>query len=114
MKKLVMAVFFTALFPSISYSFDFQNCKVVQVVSSGNKNGHAQLDCTVQNRPYCATASNYVAFDRSTDEGKQYMTMVLEAFENGKKLTGFVSHAYNSCPSFQTNVARLTHLRMRH
>ena len=48
----------------------FDNCRVREIVLGGDRNAHAQLDCTIPNRPTCATSGNFVAFDKSTEEGK--------------------------------------------
>jgi hypothetical protein len=90
---------------------DFENCKVTEIVSAGIHNGHVAMDCTINPRPACAAAGNFFGFDKSTEEGKQYMSMILTAFASGSTLTGYVDDA--QCSPYQGNVAWLKHLRMR-
>jgi len=89
---------------------DFKNCKVVEIISGGNVNAHIQLNCIVKNVPPCAVAPNYVAFDKTTEEGKSYLTMALAAFATDAVVTGTVNKT--SCPAYQGNVPLLISLRM--
>jgi len=111
MIKIVLILLFSSLVTSFSYAEDFKDCQVVEVVSAGEKNSHVLLDCEihVDARPSCALP-NFVGFDNSTVEGKNYMSMVLTAFASGAKLRGFVDGLV--CSPFQNNVALLNHLRM--
>ena len=110
---LILAAILCVFVSPVSYSqaFDFEDCLVVEVVSAGAKNAHVQLDCVIEPRPECATAGRYFAFDKSTEEGKQYMSMVLTAYATGSKLTGLVNDT--QCSPYQGNAALLGHLRMR-
>jgi hypothetical protein len=97
--------------PAVAQNFNFSSCDVVEIVSQGDQqNAHVQLSCVISSPPACAAGNNYVAFDKSTSEGKQWLAMFLMAQATNAKVTGFV-HGY--CPAFQTNVAQLAHLRLR-
>jgi hypothetical protein len=96
---------------SLAYSADFDNCKVVEIIASGQFNAHAQLDCQIATRPACAIAGSYFGFNKSTEEGKIYMSLILTAFASGSPVTGYVDD--NNCSPYQGNVALLTHLRVR-
>lgn len=93
-----------------SSEFDFQSCKVIEVVIAGDKNAHVQMDCSVSIRPACAVSYTYFGFDNSTEKGKQYLSVILTAFASGSLVTGFVDD--NQCMATQGNVALLTHIRM--
>ncbi|GAB2199423.1 hypothetical protein [Sessilibacter sp. MAH4] len=99
------------MFSSLSYAYDFENCKVVEIVTSGQVNAHVALDCVIQNLPACATANRYIGFDKTTAAGEIYFSMILTAFASNSTLTGHIHPS--ECPSFQNNVALLTQLRMR-
>jgi hypothetical protein len=99
------------LVSSFSYSMDFNNCKVIEIIAAGPNNGHVALDCQISPRPACASAGSYFGFDKSTEEGKLYMSIVLTAFASGATVTGFVNDT--SCAPHQGNVALLVHLRLR-
>ena len=99
------------LIPTISYGFDFDNCKVVEVIIAGANYAHVRLNCGIEPRPVCAVASTYFGFDKSTEEGKQYLSVALTAFASNSNVTGFVDDV--QCSTYQGNVALLTHLRMR-
>ena len=110
-KMAVISVALLGIFASpLSHSADFNDCQVVEVVAAGANNAHIQLSCWIEPRPACASSGNYFGFDKSTEEGKQYLSMVLTAFASGAKLTGWVDDA--QCPTFQPNVTLLQHLRM--
>ncbi len=115
MKALLAALSITAsafvATPAFAQNFNFSNCDVVEIVSHGDQqNAHVQLSCNLSGAPACAVASNYVAFDNSTAEGKQWLAMFLMAQATNAKLSGFV---HGHCPAFQTNVAQLFQVRMR-
>lgn len=74
-----------------SVAADFNSCSVVEVVLAGQQNAHIQLDCEIQPRPGCAIAGNYFGFDKSTEEGRQYLSVVLTAYASNSKLTGYVT-----------------------
>ena len=84
---------------------DFKDCGVTEIrMGSDDRNAHIKLDCLISTELACATAKNYVAFDRSTESGNQKLSVFLAAFAAGSKITGAVK---NSCPSWQSNVAEL-------
>lgn len=94
-----------------SNNFDFCNCQVDEVVVADTRNAHFHVNCPVANRPACA-ADGFIGFDRSTPDGKQYLAVVLMAQATNASVTGYVEHAAGSCPSWQSNVSLLTHLRL--
>ena len=102
--------FFVLFFSSAVYSADFEKCKVLEVVASGPINGHVQLDCNITPRPVCATVSNFFGFNKSTEEGKHYLSLALTAFASNGSLTGFIDD--NQCPAYQSNIGLLQHLRL--
>lgn len=108
---MCFCLFFCLFVSSSAYSADFENCEVIEVVTMGNQNAHVQLSCIIKQRPVCAVAADYIGFDKSTEEGKIYMSMILTAFATGSKLSGLVDD--NQCPAYQNNVALLQHLRMK-
>jgi hypothetical protein len=107
MKKfLLMGAFVAGLIPSISYSWDFTDCNVVTIIAEGANNGQVALSCNINNVPICgAQLPAYFGFDKSTEEGKQYLSIVLTAFASGAKVSGAVDHS--SCSPYQGNVALL-------
>ncbi|MEP0064411.1 hypothetical protein [Paraglaciecola sp.] len=111
MKRFKIGTLFFACLPITSYSADFNDCKVIEIITAGANNGHVLLDCTIEPVPVCAVAPKYFGFDKSTDEGKQYMSVVLTAFASGATLSGYVNDT--SCSPYQGNVALLEHLRMK-
>ncbi|MEJ2612134.1 MAG: hypothetical protein P8179_19210 [Candidatus Thiodiazotropha sp.] len=113
MKRSFALVAIVSIFasPLACSAADFENCKVTEIVSAGINNAHVAIDCAIDPRPACATPGNYFGFDKSTEEGKQYMSMILTAFASGSTLTGYVDNA--QCSPYQENVAWLKHLRMR-
>jgi len=94
-----------------AFSFDFVGCQVVEVVVADVQNAHVHLNCAVANRPACATDS-FFTFDKSTTAGKEYLAMAMSAQALGAYLTGNIVHDEGSCPTWQSNVALLNHLRM--
>ncbi len=112
-KTITLGLLTLLLFPLKLSAADFENCKIVEVVVSGELNAHVALDCTISNRPSCATAGHYFGFNKSTETGKQYLSTVLTAFAANMNVAGYVDSSPNSCPSWQTNVALLTHLRIK-
>jgi hypothetical protein len=68
-----------------------------------------RLNCQIKNLPTCAAANTYFSFDRSTDSGKQRLSLVTAAFAAGWKVTGYV---HKHCEVWQNNVAALNHLRV--
>lgn len=99
------------LLPFSVAASDFSNCEVVEIVAMGEQNGHVQLSCNVSNFPACATANNFVGFDKSTTAGKQYFAMFLAAQATNAKVEGSIDHTI--CSPWQGNVPLLTHLRMK-
>ena len=87
---------------------DFSGCDVLRVIATGEQNGHVHLSCQVSNLPACATANQFVAFDRSTTTGKHYMAMFMSAQAMGGKVEGNIDRA--SCAPWQSNVGVLTYL----
>lgn len=94
-----------------SFSTDFTDCQVVEIVLAGEQNAHVQLNCPVQNAPPCAVANSYVGFDKSTTAGKQYLALLIYAHANNAKVTGDIDKAI--CSPWQGNVPLLTHMRMK-
>ena len=112
MRNIFRLVFvLCSILPLTVRAFDFNNCQVEEVVVAGVNNAHVRLSCTVEPRPACAVAGNYVGFDKSTAEGKQYLATMLTAFASNSKVTGFVNDGV--CSTYQGNVALLEHLRLR-
>lgn len=101
------------LFSNNLMSADFSSCHVSEIVLSGNINAHVQLDCVISGLPSCAEAKSYFAFDKSTESGKQYLSLLMAAFAANMKVSGYVYKEENTCPSWQTNVALLSHLRVK-
>ena len=93
------------------FAHDFDSCKIVEVVAAGAQNGHIQLDCVVKNAPACAGAPSFVGFDKSTEEGKQYLSIALAAFATNANVSGNVDK--NACSPHQGNVPLLQHLRLK-
>jgi hypothetical protein len=110
-KVLIALPLIGFLVSPLSYSADFDNCRVVEIVSAGPNNAHVNMDCAIAQRPTCAVAGTYFGFDKATEEGKQYMSMVLTAYATGSYLTGKVHDT--QCSPYQGNVALLQSLRMR-
>jgi hypothetical protein len=94
-----------------SFSADFTECQVIEIVLAGEQNAHVLLNCPTQNAPTCASANNYVGFDKSTTAGKQYLALLIYAHANNAKVTGDIDKAI--CSPWQGNVPLLTHLRMK-
>jgi hypothetical protein len=99
------------LFPGAARAqHHFNNCEVLEIVITGTQNGHAQLSCIPSALPPCAAGNPWVAFDKSTPDGRQYLAMLTLAQSTGAKVSGYVA---NACPAWQNNVALLQHLRLR-
>ena len=112
MRILYFLFFILILNVSNSYAswLDFSGCLVNEVVIGHNeKNGHAALNCNINNLPTCA-ASNYIAFDLSTMKGKQIHMTLLMALAKDLKVSGHVHQ--HECAPWQTNVAEVSHLRL--
>lgn len=109
MKKIIIFVV-VMLVSQFSNAWDFSGCKITEVVIGGSQNAHIALNCGIK-APACATAGNYFAFDKSTKEGEQYLSMVMMAFSMDLPVTGLVDD--NICPSFQPNVSLLEHIRVK-
>ena len=108
MNRLFVALVFgvSALCAAPAFAQNFSNCEVVEIVSHGDqKNAHVQLNCMPTSMPACATGNPYVAFDKSTTDGKTWFVMFLMAQSTGAKVTRYIS---DSCPTWQSNVALLT------
>ncbi|WP_413701172.1 hypothetical protein ACLKMH_05525 [Psychromonas sp. KJ10-10] len=101
---------FLICLPIISNAMDFDNCKVIEIVTEGKNNANIRLNCLVTNGPAYANAGDYVGFDKSTDAGKQYMSVFLTAFASSASVAGLVNDTY--CSLYQGNVALIEHLRM--
>jgi hypothetical protein len=69
----------------------FAACTVGEIVLHGENNAHVQLGCPVSPRPPCAIAGTYVAFDKATTEGRQYLAMFTMAQASGALVTGLAS-----------------------
>ncbi|BFM10147.1 hypothetical protein R50072_03000 [Simiduia litorea] len=94
------------IFSGYAKAHDFNNCGVYEVVvGADTRNAHFRMDCTVEPRPACASASNYVGFDRSTPTGAQIYSLLLTAFASGAKVSGNVNDT--ECPIWQGNVSLL-------
>jgi len=107
MKKLI-AIFVLVVFSEILNAANFDACSVVDVrFGEGVNNGHVKFDCNLTGLPSCATATDFVAFDRGTDTGKQFLAMFTSALAASLKVTGNVK---SSCPTWQSNVASLSTL----
>lgn len=98
------------LTPAPALAQNFINCDVLEIVASGGVNGHANLSCVPAGLPPCAVGMPWVAFDRSTTDGKHYLAMFMMAQATGAKVSGWVNP---SCPAWQNNVALLAQLRVR-
>jgi hypothetical protein len=96
---------------SSAFGQDFTGCQVVEIVSTGDQNAHAQLNCAVNNAPPCAVSNSFVGLDMTTAAGKRYFSMVLMAQATSAKLEGWVDHIV--CSPWQGNVPLLTHQILR-
>jgi len=110
MKKMLILISLFISTAASASSRDFENCKVVEVVIAGANNAHVRLDCNVSPRPACATSGTYFGFDKSTQEGEQYLSVVLTAFASDSNVSGYVDDVQCAIP--QSNVALLEHIRM--
>lgn len=108
MKAPTIAFAACAFFTMGASASDFAGCDVVRIVATGDQNAHVQLSCIVANIPPCASASQFVAFDKSTTAGKQYLALFMSAQAMNAKVEGYVDHA--SCAPWQGNVVLLTYL----
>lgn len=97
-----------ALSPA-THAGEFVGCKVVEVVVDGGNNGHVGLNCEVSGRPACAAASSYVAFDKLTEAGKQWLAAFLAAQASGARVSGVTA---DTCSPWQQNVVHLLSLRV--
>lgn len=95
-------------YASPSHAGDFTNCTVEEIVLAGDQNGHARLNCPIANLPPCASQS-WVAFDKSTLGGRQYLAMLTYAQSIGARVEGYITQ---TCSPYQPNVALLNHLRV--
>ena len=111
MKKAFFILFMLAVSRSV-FSADFISCHVTEIVLVGDVNAHVRLDCFISNTPTCVTAKKFFTFDKSTEAGKQYLSLVMTAFTANMKVTGFIEKSENSCPAWQNNVALLKQLRV--
>ena len=105
---LAVAVACAAFFSAPCFAGDFTGCAAEEIVVAGDQNGHVRLNCQIANLPACASQS-WVAFDKSSVAGKQYLAMIVYAQSVGAKLEGNVAQ---TCSPFQGNVALLIHLRV--
>lgn len=113
MLKMNLIFLMTSIFYSGNLlAMDFSGCHVAEIVIAGDINAHVRLDCPISNVPTCATSNTYFSFNKSTDSGNQYLSLVMTAFAANVKVSGFISHDENSCPAWQNNVALLNHLRV--
>lgn len=90
-------------------ALNFSGCEVLEIVIADTQNAHVRLSCTPSNLPPCAGNNPWVAFDKSTPEGKQYLALLTMAYATNAKVAGVIAP---SCPAFQSNVAWLIHLRV--
>ena len=105
MKYTILVVVMT--FSNFCHSSDsFNDCTVEDIrLGSQPENGHVKLSCEITYGPSCSNAAKqYVAFDKTTEEGKQRLSLFLTAFAGNFKVTGKVKQ---DCPAWQTNVALL-------
>jgi len=111
MKSVILTgALLSAVFCSSVIASDFNDCQIVTLVLGyDDRNGHIKLDCPISNQPGCGSTdgSAFVAFDRSTDAGKQTLALTMAAYMSGSKISGNIDHAADSCPSWQTNVSRM-------
>jgi hypothetical protein len=110
MKKVIFLAAALAA-SNFAQAWDFNGCKVTEVVVAAGDNAHVALNCSISPRPACGTADNYFGFDKSTQEGELYLSVILTAFAMDLPITGFVNDSV--CPSFQSNVSLLEHLRIK-
>lgn len=110
MKRLITSIVLSTCFAAPVFAYDFSGCEVAEIVLVGEQNAHVQLSCEVKNLPPCAVAKTFVAFDKSTDAGKQYLALFMSAQAMSGKVTGTV---FQTCSTWQTNVALLGHLRVK-
>ena len=88
---------------------EFTKCKVVEVVADAGNNGHVGLNCDVSGRPTCAVAGSYVAFDKLSEPGKQWLSAFLAAQASGALVSGMT---VDSCSPWQPNAVMLWNLRI--
>lgn len=110
MKNLFIALALATLSAAPAYAYDFSGCQVTEIVLAGENNAHVRLSCSAINTPACATAKNFIGFDKSTTGGKQYLAMLMMAHAMNGKVEGTVDHSV--CAPHQGNVPLLAHLRV--
>jgi len=103
------------IFSATASAADFDNCLIKELVIhspavNGDENFHFRLDCPISGPGCAATAKHFAAFDRSSTSGMQMLSVVMNAFDKGYRVTGYVDD--NNCPAWQGNVALLEHLRV--
>ena len=90
---------------------DFNDCEVLDIrFGTQVENGHVYLSCKIETAPACASANQFVAFDKSTDLGKQQLSLFLTAFAGNFKVRGGIKQ---ECATWQHNVALLTYVVLK-
>lgn len=103
MKYIFLLAVMTVLSSALNAE-NFTDCEVLDIrFGSQAENAHVLLNCIITGLPSCGTGS-YVGFDKTTEYGKQYLTLFLTAFAGNFKVRGTVQQ---DCPTWQTNVALL-------
>ena len=95
-----------AIVPGISNATgSFDNCSVIDIrFGTDPRNGHAQLNCEITGLPSCATATTFIAYDRESNSGKQYLAILTASLAANLKIKG---STHDSCAVWQPNVATL-------
>lgn len=108
---IILFLVFTFCYPASALAArDFQNCKILEIVVAGAQNSHVRMNCHVEPRPACASAGTWFGFDKSTEEGKQYLSIALTAYSTNSNVSGYVHNTL--CSPYQGNVSWLRHIRM--
>lgn len=111
MNRLLASVVFTifTVLASPASAASFSNCEVLEIVTAEGQNAHVRLSCIPTGIPPCAAGNPWVAFDKLTTDGKQWLALFMYALSINAKVTGYT---YDSCAPFQGNVVLLAHLRI--
>lgn len=110
-RPFFLSAFLCVATQAVHAQMHFNNCDIVEIVVGQDPyNAHIQLSCVPSPQPPCAMGNPFVAFDKSTAAGRQFLALFIMAQASGRKVSGFVD---SSCASFQTNVALLTQLRVQ-
>jgi hypothetical protein len=112
--KVGLGVFFFLVSSNLLADYNFTGCHIEEIVEVNNtNNSHVRLDCEITPRPTCAVAGAWFAIDKSTDQGKQLLSLVTTAFSINAIVSGNVNQNQGSCPTWQNNIAMLVHLRVK-